>query len=592
MSNVLFRSGMMTVLFLACLMAFGEWGLWLGASPSALTFVMATLAAVIMTHVFSSRGRRDSQSWRTTVLAFALAVVVFVLACLLAGLFHDTTVDGNAYHKLAVAALQDGWNPLREPVTEWDRYAEVYTFETRAPLWVEHYAQGLWIASAAVYDVVGSIEAAKCYTLLGMFSFAALSQWYLLKKGLRSWQAACVSVLGAVNPITLAQFGTYYCDAFLMMGLFILITGLIMLADEDMTQDRAALLPIIAAAFVLCANTKFTGLAYAGLFSVAFCLLYLYRWRKRAKGFTGRSTFKLACFFLGIVVFSVVAVGFSSYCTNFIDHGNPLYPLLGEGKVDIMTPQEPDSFHDASTLKKLFLSYFSQTSNPTPGTGEPVLKVPFTVWPEELTWLSAVDLRIGGFGVLYSGIVVLSVVLYAVMLVWSRKNARLLFESGIAFAVPLVGLAFGLSDSWWARYSAYAYGINLFVLSFLFIAGHRAKDGRATRLARPLGGLMTVLLAANTALFVVYGVMPNYEASARMTECETALKEAVLTQGATLYVSYDSMPGEVYCLDDAGIPYVNESAAEAGTYEEGDTLGFVRYRLEYPEAANKASGQE
>ena len=75
-----------------------------------------------------------------------------------------------------------------------------------------------------------------------------------------------LALVATVNPITVAQFLTFYNDAFLMLELLVLLLGLTMLVDVQQTRLRPVAFTLIACAFLLCTETKFTGLAYAGVF--------------------------------------------------------------------------------------------------------------------------------------------------------------------------------------------------------------------------------------------------------------------------------------------------------------------------------------
>ena len=56
------------------------------------------------------------------------------------------------------------------------------------------------------------------------------------------------------------------------------------------------------------------------------------------------------------LIFSVCIIGFNPYVTNTINNGNPLYPLAGKDKIDIMTPNTPASFRYDGQFEKLIKS--------------------------------------------------------------------------------------------------------------------------------------------------------------------------------------------------------------------------------------------
>lgn len=574
--GAVFRISGLAVLFLmAWLTIIGEIGFHFGLSPSWMTLSAATVLSAA-----GSLALSRYESAGTVVSGLAVSVAVVFAACAIAGVFHDLTVDGNAYHKLAVAAMQDGWNPLESSVSEWRHYAEIYCFETRAPLWVDHYAHGAWVVASAFYDVTGNIEQSKVCTLLAMCAVAALGQDILKTLGLRRWQAVGIALLGAFNPITLAQFDTFYVDAFLMCGLMLLIAGLFLVDVDPKLGMRPVALAVVFASFILCADAKFTGLAYAGAFSLAFCLLYLRRYFTKTPGFSRSETILLAVFFVGTVIFSIVGPGWTSYVNNLIDHGHPLYPLAGEGAQDIMTPQQPDSFNGASTPEKLFWAYFSQCEQIAAGADHgPQLKLPLTVSSAELESLNAVDLRMSGFGPLYSAVLIAVVIGYASLLLRAWRRREQAFGPALAYGLMALVLTFGITDSWWARYSGYIYVSNLVVLAYWASAFN--KGDHAGKVASGTYCLfIAALLAVNTLLYLPFSVFPRLMDSA---DVSAQVSQAVAEQeaGASVFVSYDFMPGQVYTLMDAGVDFTVEAYAEhASEYDPANVIGTVRYRFE------------
>ena len=79
---------------------------------------------------------------------------------------------------------------------------------------------------------------------------------------------------------------------------------------------------------------------------------------------------------------------------------------MGKDKVDIMTSQQPLGFKDMKPIEKNFYSLFSKSENNW-WVQVPTLKIPFTYSSDEVSQLNY-DTRVGGYGVLFSGIFILS----------------------------------------------------------------------------------------------------------------------------------------------------------------------------------------
>ena len=62
--------------------------------------------------------------------------------------------------------------------------------------------------------------------------------------------------------------------------------------------------------------------------------------------------------FVVVYVIAIFLVGSNSYVKNTIDHHNPLYPIIGKDKVDIVTTMQPKDFNEMSHLKKFVYALF------------------------------------------------------------------------------------------------------------------------------------------------------------------------------------------------------------------------------------------
>jgi len=108
-----------------------------------------------------------------------------------------------------------------------------------------------------------------------------------------------------------------------------------------------------------------------------------------------------------------------------------------------------------TNAEKLYSSLFSQTSNPM-GDTELLPKEPFSIDPYEI-YISknSPDTRIGGMGVFFSGILVVSLAALVMILIYLAMRHRNGFLTAITLVIPSVCLILLISESWWARYSPY-----------------------------------------------------------------------------------------------------------------------------------------
>lgn len=511
----------------------------------------------------------------TFFLGIAVALAIVLVSCLVCSFFYDRSFDGGSYHKEAVFALANGWNPLRESVESWQLEHE--SFGNYGVLWIDHYAQGAWSVAACLYKLFGCFEAGKGYTLIAMAMAGLIWAWYLRRKRFSNGQCLAITIVLVVNPITVPQFATFYNDALLMMELLTLLAGLFMLADEDADDYRQLGFIITGCAFVMCAETKFTGFAYAGVFSLAFYVLFVIRAIKYKHRFDWRFLGKTSAFFALIIAFSFFVVGYSPYVTNLIDHGNPFYPLFGKGSVDIITNNSPTVFADASNLEKLFLSFFSQSDNILPDSSrEPVLKIPLTVSLNEFRSYGAFDLRIGGFGVLYSAILLIQIVVIIVLLpkLWHRSKSDA--ASILCFLIPALLLMVFLGESWWARYSAYSYFANGIALALIFCERNHVRNPKKRRPLKAVSIGFFLLLVINTSFFLIntgHAFIRSLEIHDQVDQVEQAIAD-----GHRIEIAYTKYPGDVYALETRNIPFEFRGEKD-GSFEADGAINCLYYRI-------------
>lgn len=479
----MYRVGVLILLLLAFMIIVPFSLFPLNITIGAFTFTLAC-ALTLLTY-FRLYGI-DKASVRNVYLA----AIVVVLAVAASNHILDLSYDGIAYQKAAVGALKNGWNPFTESVGDWTRNQPIRSGADSFSLWVDHYPKAAWYIGAGFYAVTGTIESAKAYTLLMMVACFGIVANFLTTWGLTSRQARLAALAAVVNPITVAQFSTFYNDAFLMLALFAVIVFLVRLFYQR-TPETFMLLFM---ALTICANIKFTGLVYAFVFSL-FHLLLLVRWMAKRKESLGGLILIAALICSGTIFFALLG---GPYLKNMQGYGSPFYPILGADSVDIIAGNEPASFEGRSTAFKAFYSIFSYSEDlGDAGIADPRLRVPFTLAKDELHTMSVPDLRIGGFGPFFGPMLLACAVVAAVGIGKLRKTDPMTASILLLNAALAVLLILGISESWWARYSGYLYGVVPVALILWF-----RLWGGAGRKLHLLAALAFCLLAlVNAALF-------------------------------------------------------------------------------------------
>lgn len=479
---------------------------------------------------------------RRVVLGLALALAVALASVAVAASVVDASYDGNSYHKAAIGALAGGWNPVLESIDAYFARAQAEMSPVTHAIWADHYPKASWLFGSTLYLLTGSIESAKAVNLVMAAASALLAYGYLATRLLgRAW-AAAASLLAAVNPITLPQALTNYVDGLLASTLAVILVLLVARADAGYARGRGAPADAaLAAAVLVCCNIKFTGLAYAALFCASFWVLELARAR-RAGGARalGRAAARRTGYYLAVVAVSLLVAGSNSYVCNALDHGSPLYPLIGTRTVDIVRGYEPDSFSDMNPYKQFALSALSRTENLW--KEDVRLKAPFTFDWAELA-IEDVDTRRAGFGAFSSGIFIASGAVCLAGLAALARRRDPWAAAGVALAVP-AALLVGLTDgSWWARYTPYLWAFPVVALVMLA----RPRAGRARKAA---AAALALLMAVDTLTFA--------PAVARSLRCTAEAAEFVGALGeGPVEVALDdpSLGGFLYNLGDAGVAF-------------------------------------
>ena len=105
---------------------------------------------------------RKKENYKKNSISIIIATIVFIISILSVGRIYDSTADGNTYHKLAVGALKNGWNPL-------------YDHNEAIKSWSLHYPKFIWIYGANLYSTFGneSVVAVALQTGYAITGFAA-----------------------------------------------------------------------------------------------------------------------------------------------------------------------------------------------------------------------------------------------------------------------------------------------------------------------------------------------------------------------------------------------------------------------------------
>jgi hypothetical protein len=370
-------------------------------------------------------------------LAFGSSVIAVASFAVINRYIYDTSWDGQGYHAEAILQLMNAWNPLRDVLPE----------GAASPLKLRFYAKGSWITAAALNTFVGDVEAGKALHLTLMlaawlFSLAAVSTI----AGLAWPYKVMVSLVLAINPVSICQMFTYYVDGQLGSLLISAVSLMILL---DRRPDRVLMLSLMLIV-VLTINVKLSGAVYIGIITIGYWSWYVLAKKERWGEFG-------AWLFSGGVVGGAF-IGFNPYLNEFFSRfSTNRLSLSVADSVSLLKMavynDAPPNFFGKGSFEQLLISLFSKSQVLFWSPVRPSrFKLPFTVSQDEIQAFWAPDVRTGGFGPLFSGALILSLLI----LVTYISNYRHAFKDNIALFVLVALTILSATPNpmmWWARFA-------------------------------------------------------------------------------------------------------------------------------------------
>lgn len=127
-----------------------------------VNFFLALFLSIALLWLFYKADKRDF-----VIVSFAGLLLVVVLI-LVSGCVIDIFWDSNAYHKVAVGHLANGWNCVWQSLEEFLAASPFPGSEylSNDPPWVEYFPKASWYYGASVYKVFHNIEAAKSINVI------------------------------------------------------------------------------------------------------------------------------------------------------------------------------------------------------------------------------------------------------------------------------------------------------------------------------------------------------------------------------------------------------------------------------------------
>lgn len=427
-------------------------GFLFGLPVSAAYLVAGAVVSSAVLAVFSLKDGMKP----LTVAGLLLIQWAVVCLALSAGFYVlDYSYDGQSYHMSTVFLLDRGWVPVSESAFSFmqENFPDL---ENDYFLWTDVYVKFVEIFGACLARLTGTPETGKCINLL--FAFMTFNYAvYVLPRLLCRLTRGTVWVLAFFliwNPVAAYQMFTYYVDGVMYYSFVMLLLSVL---DMEATAGKK-ILPFCSAVFsaVILSNVKFLGFIYAGMILGGY-FIYLIVLKRKVES--------KKVFLCGTAIVCLVIVsGINPYFTNVRQGNNLLHPFVGQNKVDPFYLQRPDRFEGKNQLYNLAVSTFAASYNSLTGAQEKIrLKIPFTT-PDGETEFTDSDMRAGGFGWYWSGILLISLFLCFGLHFENTQQKRLfLLVMGILLSSVILN-----PESWWARLVPQLWAVPVFILIFSF----------------------------------------------------------------------------------------------------------------------------
>lgn len=369
---------------------------FLGVTVSPYHLPVSFVAAVSVTGIFTH--------WKRLIISAAVSIVIIAVCIWFFSLFYDYGCDGHEYHLVTTEALaNEGWNTFLSPANE-----SISIYSVHYPMVTE------WI-QACIYSFTGNLNAGKAYLPLliiacGLFTWEFTSTPSL---ALSRPNRIVLTILAVINPVAGSQIFSTYTDSYIYY--FVLLT---LMASYEIYCKRTARIwyVILCTAIIMATGTKTNACFYEALiFVTILSIWYFYGNRSQLKRYA------IWGFTAGIM--GVILWAYHPYITNWITEGNPIYPHDSQAHEGLMC-YAPEIFKSHNRVENFFISINA-------------VEFPMRYY----------DVRIGGFGPLFSVIFYLTLTLNIIICIIKHRLLPISLFNLIIIVSCWIFVA-----SWWARF--------------------------------------------------------------------------------------------------------------------------------------------
>ena len=474
------------VLFFLFLAVFIFSGFFLHIYINSWSLIIAFAVYVLCGGLYLAARHSNFAKYVHLTLFALLTVVAFLLGTVVFAQTYDTSFDGQSYHETGIIALANKWNPI---------YQSNFPIKTPLPA-TATLDQGspkiVWSIDASIYKLTHNIDSATVINLFAGF-VALIFAWDGLRAiGLSNRWAGILSFLVVVNTLFIQQLFSFMEDD---LAYNFLVIGLASLVFLKRGHNKFIYLLCLFTSFIFLAGSKFSNLyVFLALGSIAIYIIMnskIYRQKR------------LWVISIVGVLFGLVTL-FNPYITNITHYHSIDYPYnQGAFASSLRLTGAPVNIRQDSKLELFYYGVFSSAElSPAAGqTNYAKLKVPFTFNRSDLLdQADETSKLVGGYGVFFSGIFLLSLISYIYLACLKRSKHNLAMFRWLTVSLALIILTCLLSPiPNYARYNNQLYLVPVAIIIYLLLV--RSKH---FKFMRPLAIILTICMLFN----IYFDILP------------------------------------------------------------------------------------
>ena len=409
--------------------------------------------------------------------------------------FWDDTWDGRSYHAATIIMLKNGWLPLYDNISEITQKLSLYPYNTQFPYTYVKFSE---IVGANIYNLTGYIESSKIPNLiflcsLFMYSFVVIKS--ILNKNIISF---ILSLCVCLNLPCVYQLLTTYVDIQIYIAFTFIILIIIKIEKSKLMTSTDIFLLILSS--LMLSTVKLTGLVY---FTVIYFCWIIYKLLQKEE-------VKRIIVYFCITVFLILITCINPFYTNWKYYSHPFYPVLGPKSYDVEHANYPRGFKNKTPLQRFLISTFSESTNSIENhdwesLNQPIYwKIPFTRIKEApLSKFEYPDMRVGGFGYYWSGILCLTILLMFFLRFKSKEDKKLFLFLILTIALTVAANQY----SWWARFVPQFWLIPILTLLTVF----SDKNVKFLKISKTISYICIFFIFYNAILPVKYHLQIKYD---------------------------------------------------------------------------------